>query len=899
MRHKRNNDLAIQSAAPVSTSLLAAVLTGACAGLVTLSDVALAQRDASSIVAGRLNTTGRTIPMSVVLKEAGASMGEIDIKITPQDAVLVSKAALIERLSGRVTPETLAKATGVTDSSGFVAIKDLKAAGLNLEFNSGLLELAFSPTADQRPMGNLSISRPRLSSPDATLQAPAKVAGFLNIIAGGDYVWGAQGREDGFEAARIDFTGALTFWGLAFENEMTYQGENASSRDLYGRPLYRFDAEGFKRRRSRLVYDIPENQVRIQLGDTDTLATSFQSANSVLGASIEKSPRKLAPGENIRSTGRSSFRIDRPADVDIVVNGTIVQRLPLRPGNYNLSDLPLSAGANDVELIINDDTGQRRSLKFSNYIDDKVLAPGRTEWALTGGLPSYISDSQVNYVHDNEWFASGFYRLGLNDFMTAEAHAQADNRVVMGGLVSYLRSGFGLFSLDAAGSHHEVRGTGFATNLGWSIANFTGITGGKESFHAGAEYRTRAFSMAGESASTAEITARDPRYYAYLNPYWLRLYSAYTFPVNQSITGTLAGRYQFSDESLRINELSSYQVIGDRYGGDLTLSMPLSATASMSLTAGYSNEAYRYRLDRPVNTDGEFRAALRVFIRPDEKTSIMVGYDTLNAQSSVSATRIEGRGIGRWETTVNAHHDNGQERAGASGSLAYYGNRFEARVAQSSAFDGIGYDRFGVRPADQRTSVRVGTSIAFADGYVGIGAPVRNNGFAIVVPHESLAGREVIVGSPGVVRAKSDGLGPAVVGDLPAYSPGMLQVDVADLPIGYSLGTGTFDVLASYRSGYALVVGSSYSVSAFGTLLQADGSPVALLTGTATSTKHSGRRVQVFTNSAGRFGAEGLAPGRWVIEMATEPHPTRYVIDIPDGTQGLFKAGDIMPARGG
>ena len=42
-------------------------------------------------------------------------------------------------------------------------------------------------------------------------------------------------------------------------------------------------------------------------------------------------------------------------DVDVVVNGTITQRLKLKPGNYSIRDLPLMAGANEIELVITDD----------------------------------------------------------------------------------------------------------------------------------------------------------------------------------------------------------------------------------------------------------------------------------------------------------------------------------------------------------------------------------------------------------------------------------------------------------------------------------------------------------------------------------------------------------------
>ena len=122
---------------------------------------------------------------------------------------------------------------------------------------------------------------------------------------------------------------------------------------------------------------------------------------------------------------------------------------------------------------------------------------------------------------------------------------------------------------------------------------------------------------------------------------------------------------------------------------------------------------------------------------------------------------------------------------------------------------------------------------------------------------------------------------------------------MADLPIGYSLGAGTFDTFAPYRGGYKFEVGSAYSVQAFGTLLKSDGEPIALLTGVAYTADNPEKQVAVFTNSSGKFGADGLAPGKWIIDMATEGAPTRFVIDIPKGTDGLYQAGTLKPAGRG
>jgi outer membrane usher protein len=131
---------------------------------------------------------------------------------------------------------------------------------------------------------------------------------------------------------------------------------------------------------------------------------------------------------------------------------------------------------------------------------------------------------------------------------------------------------------------------------------------------------------------------------------------------------------------------------------------------------------------------------------------------------------------------------------------------------------------------------------------------------------------------------------------MPAYAPVNMTVDADDLPTGYSLGKGAFDISAPYRGGYALEAGSAFSVSAYGTLQNSNGEPISLLTGTAVSEKDSSKQVAIFTNAAGKFGADGLAPGRWIVEMATDGEPTRFVLDVPAGTDGLFKAGTLTPA---
>ncbi|NJM36294.1 MAG: hypothetical protein HC850_18155 [Rhodomicrobium sp.] len=115
-----------------------------------------------------------------------------------------------------------------------------------------------------------------------------------------------------------------------------------------------------------------------------------------------------------------------------------------------------------------------------------------------------------------------------------------------------------------------------------------------------------------------------------------------------------------------------------------------------------------------------------------------------------------------------------------------------------------------------------------------------------------------------------------------------------DLPPGYDLGDGLFDLMPKYKSGYALKVGSDYTVTAVGTLMDAAGKPLPLLTGTASEAAHPEKTVELFTNRSGLFTAQGLSPGAWTIEVASEPR-THFVLEIPAETVGLYRAGTLRP----
>lgn len=838
-------------------------------------------------ISSRLNPTGRKVTIPVPVEDQGHALGDVLIQIQPDDSIHVDKASLLERLAGSISEETRGAVAMLPDNGGFVAIERFGEAGAPLVFDHSLQQLRLDIAAGQRATADLNMRvLPPAMTENTALMRPEILAGYLNVIAGVDHLWTEPSSQQDNTSLRLDLEGALSYGGVVFENRFAYDGD-VDPLDCPLNVLCTYShAAGLKRQHSRLVYDLPEYQTRLTAGDTGGAAASMQRSVDILGLSVEKSARKLAPGEPMTSGGNGSFSLDRKASVHVIVNGIAVQTLHLRPGQYNLRDLPLATGANDVTLEITHDDGSTHALAFSAYADASLLAAGKSEWALGAGLPSYLIDNSRTYGAD-AFMASGFYRQGLTDSLTGNVHLQGDDTTLMGGLDITIGTNWGLFGLGGAASASDD-GTGAAATFNWQLVNFSGFTGSRaESLYAEAEYRSTNFHTPGEY-----ITAATGVLYPEFN-YWLRLSASYSAPVYDEILGTLSARYMFANPDRE--QISANTVTADQYGADLTLAAPLSETTNASLTAGYSNELYLYDDATTHTADPAFRIAIRLNMRPDDQTSVSASYDTLGQQANLSANRYSGSGVGRWDTSISLDTRGADDIANLNASGGYYGNRGEIRIGHSASADHVDLTSVTSGDTRQRTSITAGTAIAFAGDKLAVGAPVRGNAFAILAPHRSLGDREVIAGNMDAVRAAADEWGNGLVSDIPAYMPSATTIDVPDLPIGYSLGSGAFETFAPYKGGYVFEVGSANSVSVYGTLVMPNGDPVALIAGFARPDSGGDKRIAVFTNAEGRFGAEGLAPGRWHIEMPLDNATLAYVVDVPETANGLIKVGTLAP----
>jgi outer membrane usher protein len=185
-----------------------------------------------------------------------------------------------------------------------------------------------------------------------------------------------------------------------------------------------------------------------------------------------------------------------------------------------------------------------------------------------------------------------------------------------------------------------------------------------------------------------------------------------------------------------------------------------------------------------------------------------------------------------------------------------------------------------------------------ADGAVSIGRPIYDS-FAIVKGHKSLKGAAIVVEpSPFGYTASTGGFGTATQPNISSYSERTMTVDAPTAKGGVDLGQGSFRLYPSYRSGYVLTVGSEYSITAVGRMLNEDGEAVSLVTGVATEQAHPEKQgASVFTNRDGKFGIAGLAPGKWTIVMGDDRKST-FDITIESTAEGAVRMGDIHARKG-
>lgn len=771
-------------------------------------------------------TFGRDYTVTLPLLFDGAYQGDIATTIAMDGVVKVDAARVLALLGERVDRSVSDAIRLNADAQGLIGLDQLVEFGINASYDPATLELKFSIPVARQGSQMVSVLPARTVIRGSALE-PSDVSASAILSVSQTYVWSSRSAATGFRPANFSADVAANVGG-------------AGGVSLFGQLEYDASAaRAFRRGNFQLIHDDEQRAIRYAAGDIAPGTAGYQTSPLLGGIAIERQYGAIQPLRSIRPSGQYSFQLDREATVDVVVNGATLRTLQLKPGQYNLRDFPFFNGLNQVELYVVDSAGRRLLANFSQYYSARLIDRGIFEFGATAGVLQRSAAGSSRYDWDTPVF-SGYARYGLTSGFTLGVNAQAAADQWNGGLEAAIATPVGTFGMLAAVS--DYRGAGSGTSL---LASYEGA------FPGGGPFRQVRVNLEAEKTSRrfTAITTSIP-------------YNKNKFRLSARASAVLPGRI-----GLGLSGTSEFgrDAEPDRHR--------LAVNVTRNFGRINANASFEREARQGSPADNRFLLSLSVPLGGNR--TARGAYDSRQNLTSLEFSQYRRDEIDTFGLRAAITRDDGS--LNASGEVDYAGNRFAARVRHRAIGTASG------TITGQETEYVISTEIAMAGGKVAIGRPVGPR-FAIVERHETLTGTGIDVWQ-GPIRdrpqARAAKLGPALISLGSAYLPTQIRVDVKGAPAGYDIGPGAYALRPGNATGYAITIGSDASRIVIGTLVDVAGHPLRLLGGSLVPAgKPDAAPILFFTNAGGRFVANGLAAGEYLLRLGPEGRG-QAVITVP------------------
>lgn len=788
----------------------------------------------------KINPTGRDITLTSLLRISDSVIGETDITITADDDILLPKQATLDVLQTLVDEDVLNALS--TDTAGDdLSQIDFQRVGLGLTFEFSTLECVITIPNDKMLTQQLSMGR---GTTYTDYLSPSPFSGFLNVTLSSSLNQSVDENTDQQHNQNHRFESALNYKRLSLEYESTYD-------DIDGL------GANYLREGTRLNLDFPDAGSRLVLGDMFNNGTLFQSSADIAGIGLTRD-FSLISTKNVRPTAAQSFTLTRTSSVDVVIDGSVVQRFTLNAGTYNLNDIPIAQGLNNISLVITDASGQTEEISFSVATGSELLNSGEFEYSLMLGAPRIFEGDKLRYDTDRR-LIMGNVEVGVAPWLTLGVNGQQlDDVYQYGGNVLFATS-LGVTELHASQSEHPTFGTGNAFRFAFD-ADIPESNAWLNQFSVLYDQLTPNFAGTDDVDTVKDTTNQEP-----LNSVqrFLSVFAAFQ----------LSSDYRSSFSA----NLSKGHREGDNYW---------SASPSFSGPVFDTDATWSTRVDyqRFDNGDDELSGTFTLSWPLGNKTRVVSRFQSENRFSGLDVSYQNAVGNTGGISAFASVENQESLDANLNASVDYTGNRYQASVNHTTRYTDVNED---VRT--HNTRIYVSSAIAFSGSEVAIGRPV-GEAFAVVSKHPTLAENRIAVDpskDDQFARVFFEGSSNVLVSDLAAYSDQIITYHVEDLPPGYDLGDGGFALYPGYRQGYALKIGSDAVITAMGTLIsKRTSSPIALVAGMAHYLDGEGiAPLAFFTNRQGRFALSGLRPGNYELVLNTTAKQTLTLsIDSVDDT---------------
>ncbi|WP_407333950.1 fimbria/pilus outer membrane usher protein [Enterovibrio sp. 27052020O] len=775
------------------------------------------------LLSASANATTFNLPLNLSQKE----LGMVSVSLQGMDIDAVSLSQLKNLLGQRVSDESwLALSLSESLSSdGMVSLNTLAEAGIDISFDPSTLSLTARITDKALGLANVDFGEqyepfsPSDNSPFSWLNS-------FNFAHNSRWE-GEEQEHDRYSSVewltQLNIGGAS---GVHFEAANYLQMSETDSQVLRGEWT--------------AFYDNPHAPFRASVGDVESGISGFQSNVSLGGLSIESDYSELQPQRIIGPSNSQELILQESAEVEIIVNGQIIFSGRQDAGRFNLMNLPMSNGANDITVNVTYLSGKTETLVFSQFYNSNLLDEGMFNYAFSVGVPSTFSDDGIEYL--DTWAATGFTEYGLFPWLTLGVNGTfAKHGQIFGGLAT-IRSDWGNISARLGLSNHAEADAGNVTSLSFESA----IIGAPES-------QTPNLRL---SVEFADNYASSPWDNKALPVSYERYLANYVLSINARWDATLSGSYYLDNND---DELTGITSTLNWKNGDITLGA--GVTYSQDSNVASDDTQYFFTLDWRWN-------------HKQYGYNLGASYNTRENQSRIDASKTNNDRVGSVGFRALGEYEDTRQRQNAQ--LSYTANRvrLEGEVERSE-LNNTSSD------ASYLASIRGNTAFGFTDGKLGWGR-AQPGPFVVAQLHPTLSDHEAQLGvaQDGSYKAAATSLiGGLLPLDMP-YSRNTVDLSVQNAPIGYDWGESRVIFSPAATTGHLIMIGSDASYTAKGVLLTDNGTPISYLQGELI---RGDKRLSFFTNKTGRFFAQGIGPGTYTMTIGNSTYqPLTIVVEEND-----------------
>ncbi|WP_290793644.1 fimbria/pilus outer membrane usher protein, partial [Halomonas sp.] len=240
-----------------------------------------------------------------------------------------------------------------------------------------------------------------------------------------DYDSSVSSGDDGYESYGVLLEGvAFGRWGSAVSG-LVFTGDRQRDQTVRTESYWR--------------KDLPGPMETLVLGDTVGDGGAWSRPARYAGIRWARD-FSLRPGFIAMPMPSLSGTAALPSTIDVLINNQRRKSERVNPGPFELTNVPVTSGAGEVNLIVRDLLGRESIINQSYYFSPHLLAEGLSDFSVEAGfLRENYGRRSNDYDYDNG-FIAGTGRYGLTSVLTAETRfeTQAKRQAIGVDLVALL-----------------------------------------------------------------------------------------------------------------------------------------------------------------------------------------------------------------------------------------------------------------------------------------------------------------------------------------------------------------------------------------------------------------------------------------------------------------------------